>query len=207
MKKDYKREVLTLLFFIPMFLTADTITYTDGIVLDGKIISQNTYSLLLKTNEGTIYKIIKSSVSKIKYGDSEKKYQDNKVSSIPLKTEIINLPTNTKENIQFNNNSKSSNRALSSNEPELVSNLYYQILKDSKVYLIRLQGNNFKEIDRVILENAGQSNEQEIYNLQAKSVEFMVKSSELDLGFYDLVIQSKTGAKVRREYFVEVKEP
>ena len=59
----------------------------------------------------------------------------------------------------------------------------------------------------VYLENQDKGKEQEFYNLQTTSVEVVVDPTELGIGFYDLVIESKSGYKVKKEYFIEVKEP
>jgi hypothetical protein len=73
--------------------------------------------------------------------------------------------------------------------------------------LIKINGYNFKNINKIYLENQDKGNEQEFYNLQTTSVEVIVDPHNLGIGFYDLVIESKSGYKVKMEYFIEVKEP
>jgi hypothetical protein len=193
--------ILSILIFLPFHsFFADTVIYKEGSIIEGKIIGQTPMEVLIETTSGELLRIQKKVILKLRYGNQTKPATE-KQSSNQSRSEIINLPTNTQKNpIEIKSN-------LSNTDPIITTNIYYQILKDSKSYLIRLQGENFQTIKKVLLENQDKGIDQQIYNLQAKSVEFSINSSVLDLGFYDLVLESKTGAKIRREYFVEVKEP
>jgi hypothetical protein len=193
--------ILSILFFLPVYSSyADTVIYKEGSVIEGKIIGQTPLEVIIETASGEVLRIQKKVILKLRYGNQTKPTLE-KQSSNQSRSEVINLPTNTQKNVV---ESKSNS---SSTEPIITTNTYYQILKDSKSYLIRLQGENFQSIKKVLLDNQEKEIDQQIYNLQAKSVEFSINSSALDLGFYDLVLESKTGTKIRREYFVEVKEP
>ncbi len=193
--------VLSIFIFFPFSsFFADSVVYKEGSVIEGKIIGQTPLEVLIETTSGEVLRIQKKVILKLRYGNQTKPAIE-KQSTDQSRSEIINLPTNTQKN------SVESKSNFSSTEPIITTSTYYQILKDSKSYLIRLQGENFQAIKKVLLENQDKGIDQQIYNLQAKSVEFSVNSSLLDLGFYGLVLESKTGAKIRREYFVEVKEP
>jgi len=193
--------ILSILIFLPFYsFFADSVIYKEGSIIEGKIIGQTPMEVLIETSSGEVLRIQKKVILKLRYGNQIKTATE-KQSSIQPRPEIINLPTNTQKNpIETKSN-------FSNTDPVITTNTYYQILKDSKSYLIRLQGENFQTIKKVLLENQDKGIDQQIYNLQAKSVEFSINSSTLDLGFYDLVLESKTGNKIRREYFVEVKEP
>lgn len=194
--------ILSILIFLPFHSSffADSVIYKEGSIIEGKIIGQTPIEVFIEITSGEVLRIQKKVILKLRYGNQTKPATE-KQSSNQFKSEIINLPTNTQKNLV---DTKSN---INNTEPIITTNTYYQILKDSKSYLIRLQGENFQAIKKVQLESQDKGIDQQIYNLQAKSVEISINSSTLDLGFYDLVLESKTGAKIRREYFVEVKEP
>lgn len=209
MFRSLQRFCVFLLIFIGLSLKADSIWYSDSLNLEGKIISQNALEIFLETSDGVLYRVKKSAVKRIKYDIAPKSVpvEEKKTTA---KTEVLTFSTNTNENA--GRSLPASSPAQTNPQPKnldvvLSSNTYYQVLKDSRTYLIRLEGENFTKIDKVLLENSEMSSEPEIYNLQAKSFEMIVKSGDLNLGFYDLVIHSRSGNKIRKEYFVEVKEP
>jgi hypothetical protein len=180
-------------------LFSDSVRYKDGTLLSGKIIGQNTLFIFLESENGDILRIGKEAVSTVSYLSPQKKIED-RVDVSPQNKEIINLPTNTQISLPNNN-------IVPKNEPVLGKNMYYLLLKDEKSYLIKINGYNFKNINKIFLENQDKGNEQEFYNLQTTSVEVIVDPNNLGIGFYDLVIESKSGYKVKKEYFIEVKEP
>lgn len=212
MYKLFERVFAFLILFCVFSISSDSVWYTESLNLEGKIVSQNAVDIFLETEDGTLYRIKKSAIKKIKYDIPQKQVapEEKKTNSKP---EVLTLSANTNDRVIrpvqtiSTPNQPSPPPQVKSDEPILLSNIYYQILKDSKNYLIRLEGENFNKIDKVLLENSQKMNEPEVYNLQAKSIEMVLKSNDLDLGFYDLVIQSKSGQKIRKEYFVEVKEP
>lgn len=202
--------ICSLILFVALSLNADSVWYNESLSLEGKIVSQNAYEIFLETDDGVLYRIKKSAVKKIKYDLPQKQVISEEKKSA-TKTEVLTLSTNTNDkstrSLPLLPNQPPAQIQQKNDDVVLLSNIYYQVLKDSRTYLIRLEGDNFKKIEKVLLENSQFTNEPEIYNLQAKSFEMIVKSNDLNLGFYDLVIQSKTGTKIRKEYFVEVKEP
>jgi hypothetical protein len=194
---NYTLTVYIVLFGTTLF--PDSVRYKDGTLLTGKIIRQNTSFIFLESENGDILRIGKEVVSNVSYLNSHKK-NELKLEVPQQNKEIINLPTNTQISLANEPN-------VPKNEIALGKNMYYLLLKDAKSYLIKINGFNFKNINKIYLENQDKGNEQEFYNLQTTSVEVIVDPSELGLGFYDLVIESKSGYKVKKEYFIEVKEP
>jgi hypothetical protein len=193
---------IALTVYIVLFgtvLFSDSVRYKDGTLLTGKIIGQNTSFIFLESEKGDILRIGKEVVSNVSYLSSQKK-NDVKLEVPQQRKEIINFPTNTQLSL-------AKNPDVPKNEPVLGKNMYYLLLKDAKSYLIKVNGFNFKNITKIYLENQDKGKEQEFYNLQATSVEVIVDPNELGIGFYDLVIESKSGYKVKKEYFIEVKEP
>lgn len=203
MEKLCKRVVIfALTLYIVLFgtvLFSDSVRYKDGTLLTGKIIGQNTSFIFLESEKGDILRIGKEVVSNVSYLTPQKK-NEVKLEVPQQRKEIINLPTNTQLSLAKDPN-------VPKNEPVLGKNMYYLLLKDAKSYLIKVNGSNFKNINKIYLENQDKGKEQEFYNLQATSVEVVVDPNELGIGFYDLVIESKSGYKVKKEYFIEVKEP
>jgi hypothetical protein len=203
MEKLCKRVVIfALTLYIELFgtvLFSDSVRYKDGTLLTGKIIGQNTSFIFLESEKGDILRIGKEVVSNVSYLTPQKK-NEVKLEVPQQRKEIINLPTNTQLSLAKDPN-------VPKNEPVLGKNMYYLLLKDAKSYLIKVNGFNFKNITKIYLENQDKGKEQEFYNLQATSVEVVVDPNELGIGFYDLVIESKSGYKVKKEYFIEVKEP
>ena len=203
MKKLCKGVVnFALTVYIVLFgtvLFSDSVRYKDGTLLTGKIIGQNTSFIFLESEKGDILRIGKEVVSNVSYLTPQKK-NEVRLEVAQQRKEIINLPTNTQLSLAKDPN-------VPKNEPVLGNNMYYLLLKDAKSYLIKINGSNFKNISKIYLENQDKGKEQEFYNLQTTSVEVVVDPTDLGIGFYDLVIESKSGYKVKKEYFIEVKEP
>ena len=194
---NFALTVYIVLFGTVLF--SDSVRYKDGTLLTGKIIGQNTSFIFLESETGDILRIGKEVVSNVSYLTPQKK-NEVRLEVAQQRKEIINLPTNTQLSLAKNPN-------VPKNEPVLGNNMYYLLLKDAKSYLIKINGSNFKNISKIYLENQDKGKEQEFYNLQTTSVEVVVDPTELGIGFYDLVIESKSGYKVKKEYFIEVKEP
>jgi hypothetical protein len=203
MTNQRKRVLLCALLLIFLFvgndLFSDSVQYKDGSVLQGKIVGQNMHSIFLEQENGNILRIGKEVVIRFTYFITPPK-EEIKTESRHQRKAVIHLPTNTQP-------PAIPDIKPQKNDLSLGNNIYYLILKDEKSYLIRISGFNFNLIHKIYLENPQKEKEQEFYNLQSKSVEVVINSNDLDTGFYDLVIESKTGYRVRKEYFIEVKEP
>ncbi len=200
LKKGAIVAALSLIFLlVGNDLFSDSVQYKDGSVLQGKIVGQNMRFLFLELDNGDILRIGKEVVTRVIYYITPPK-EEIKPEPVRQRKAVINLPTNALA-------PEIPEAEPQKNELALGNNMYYLILKDEKSYLIRISGFNFNLIHKIYLESSQKEKEQEFYNLQSKSVEVVINSNDLDTGFYDLVIESKSGYRVKKEYFIEVKEP